>query len=202
MKNFQINSTTNKTIFKGAFSSFQACLRQAIADNVKLHHADLSRRNLTNLTLDGADLTHADFSHSNLTGANLSETQLRHANFYDADLYNTCFAFSDLRNCDFKNASFGATDIAGCDISNSTFSSLSCFTLDFALAKKMNACRFINPDGSIAAMARPPIVIRGLSPRLVVLMDRHMKIGHDIVPYARLRQNTAKTPKIAALAQA
>lgn len=202
MKNFQINSTTKKIIFAGMFASFQACVRQAIADNVSLRHADLSRRNISNLTLDGADLRQADFGHSNLTGANLSEARLAHANFSGADLYNTCFAFSDMWGCDFTDASFGATDISGADLSGSMFSSLSCFTLDFALAKKMNACRFINPDGSIAAMARPPVVIRGLSARLVVLMDRHMKLGHDIVPYTHFRRNADPDAKLTARAKA
>lgn len=184
MKQFDITSKQdNKILFTGRFRSFQECIVQAVADNVKLCGANLSYKNLTNITLDGTDLAHADFSGSNLTGANMSEANLQGANLKDTDLYNTCFALSDLRRCNFEGASFGATDIAGCDISGSSFSTLSCFTLDFMLARTMKDCVFINPDGWRAFMSRPPVVIRGATDRLVVLMDECIKVGHDMMPY-------------------
>jgi uncharacterized protein YjbI with pentapeptide repeats len=184
MKLFQIlTSHSDIILYEGKFAKFRHCVEQAVRDNVRLENADLSNRNLSNITLDDAFLSRANFSNSNLTGANLSEARLHGASFKGTDLYNTCFAWSDLRGARFEDASFGGTDITGSDISHSVFSTLSCFSLDFALTALMDGCVFTNHDGIIATMSKPPVVIRGVSHNMIIFMDHCMKIDHDVMDY-------------------
>lgn len=178
---------TGAALFTGDYESFNACLAAAAAQNLDLPHADLRHRNLSNLTLDGARLPGADFSYSNLTGANLSEAVLAGACFAHSDLYNACLACADLRACNFEAANFGATDIAHSDLSGALFSSLSCFSLDFALAKTMQDCQFRNTHGITCRMSQPPIVIRGLNPAPLVMLDDVVTLGHTILRRPRLQ---------------
>ncbi len=184
MKSYTIQSAINNAVlFEGPFPSFAACAEAALAAGVKLEGADLSHKNLGNACFDDAVLRGADFSGSNLTGANLSEADITGANFSDSDLYNTCFAYSTLKNCNFEGASFGATDITASDLSNSVFSTLSCFSLDFMLAKKMAGSRFKSAEGQIVRMGKPPIVIRGLSDQIMAFTESHWLRGMECHPY-------------------
>lgn len=163
------SAATGAMLFEGRYDSFIECLEQAVQLRVLLNGADLRNRNLSNACLDDGLFAGADFSGSNLTGANLSEATLPGACFENADLYNTCFAYADLRTCDFRNANFGATDITGVDISLAHFAALSCFSLDFIHAAAMQNCRFSADDGAEFSFSEPPVVMRGLSPRLMVM---------------------------------
>jgi len=188
------------TLYEGNFPSMAACTEQAVADHVSLQYTDLRNTNLMNAALDGADLTGALLTGANMTGANLSEAKLKNANLNGAALYNSCMCYSDLSGCNFENASFGATNITSSDISKSRFSTLSCFTLDFAFADKMEGCSFITVDRLACPMSRPPIVIHGLTPSPIIVMDRHIKIGGKITTYSNAlleqeRFNFAKSPR-------
>ena len=134
-----------------------------------------------NINLDDAVMPAADFTASNLSGANMSEGHFKGCKFSGAALYNTCFYDSDISNCDFKSASFGATDIAGATLNGAQFSTLSAFTLDFSRTRTMRGCNFINPDGQICRMSRPPIVIRGLGRDPIIMMDDKTKYGQNII---------------------
>lgn len=184
MRPYQILSTNDNTIlFEGRFHTFKHCLEQAVRDKARLNNADLRQKNLSNATLDDGLFAQADFSGSNLTGANLSEAILRGAHFNSTDLYNTCFAYSDLQGCIFSDASFGGTDIAGSNISHAVFSTLSCFSLDFVDAAAMDSCVFTNPDGLVATMSSPPLVIKGASKKTIIFMDKNVKIGNELFDY-------------------
>lgn len=182
MKHYEIKSTkTGAILFQGQYPNFNACLEDAISSRIPLPYANLQNRNLSNANFDDAILPHADFSGSNLTGTNLSESYLKGAIFAGAALYNTCMSHSNLRACDFTNASFGATDIAGTIISQSQFSTLSCFSLDFTHVRQMDACIFIGNDGRFSTMSKPPIVIKGLTNKPVILMDYDIRAGHNTI---------------------
>ena len=184
MKPFQIKNCQNSIVlYEGKFLKFRHCVEQAVRDGVLLEYADFTNRNLANVTLDDADMPRADFSGCNLTGANLSEARLRGANFSSTDLYNTCLASSDLRGANFQDASFGATDVTGADISHSIFSTLSCFSLEFGMTALMDGCVFTNPDGVIATMSNPFVVIRGASSNIIIFMDNCVKIDHEVMDY-------------------
>ena len=187
MKNHQIRSIKDGTVlFEGQFSSFKACLEQAVQDRVALNCVDLRNKNLINANLDDATMPGADFTGSNLTGANMSEAYFKGANFSGSALYNTCFYDSNLTACNFDGAFFGATDIHGTILSHSQFSTLSCFYLDFVRVRQMTGCIFINPDGRICQMSKPPIVIRGMGRDPIILLDHHVKSGHNIIDHQRL----------------
>lgn len=188
MRNYIIHTTDeNLALFKGQFTNFKDCLEQAVKNRITLERADLRNKNLTNANLDDAIMPGADLSGSNLSGANLSEAYLRGSNFSGAALYNTCMNDSNISACNFADASFGATDIHGTIISDSQFSTLSCFTLDFPRTRQMSGCIFINPDGRICTMSKPPIVIRGAGNDPIILMDRHVKSGHNIIDHKHLK---------------
>ncbi|MCC6597668.1 MAG: pentapeptide repeat-containing protein [Alphaproteobacteria bacterium] len=189
MTQYQLRSTQNNSlIFEGNFTSFRACLEHAVNLRLNLEHIDLSHKNLSNAHLDEALLRGANFTGTNLSGANLSDSQLSGACFDSAALYNTCLALSDLEGCNFENASFGATDIHGTILDHARFSTLSCFSLDFTRARQMGGCHFVNPDGRICRMSRPPIVIRGLGREPLVLMDEDIKAGHNLLDRTRLER--------------
>ena len=184
MKIYDIISRHSDTVlFSGRFRSFRHALECAVADNTDLTGADLRARNLSGVSLDDARLAQADFTGSNLTGANLSEAPLRGSSFVNTCLYNTCLAYSDLQGCSFVDASFGGTDITGSNLSYATFSTLSCFSLDFVDAAAMTGCVFTNPDGLIATMSKPPLVIKGASRSVIIFMDRTVKIDHALYDY-------------------
>ena len=187
MKSYQLRSINHDAVmFEGRFKSFKDCLEHAVLDRVALDCVNLRDKNLTNANLDDAIMPYADFRGSNLIGANMSEAYLKGSNFAGTALYNVCFNDSNMSACDFDNASFGATDIHGSIISQSQFSTLSCFSLDFNSVRQMGGCIFINPDGRICQMSRPPIVIRGMGRDPIILMDRQVKAGHNIIDHKRL----------------
>ena len=188
MKQFQIKTLSDQSvIFEGRFFSFHECLETAVRQKVNLERADLRGRNLININLDDAIMPTADFTASNLSGANMSEGFFRGCKFNGAALYNTCFVDSNISNCDFKDASFGATDIEGTILNGAQFSTLSAFTLDFARTRGMRGCNFINPDGQICRMSKPPIVIHGLGRAPIIMMDDKTKYGQNILDRRRLK---------------
>lgn len=173
------SSLVDEALYYGTFSSFRRCVEQAIADGVSLRGAALSQANLLNAELDGADLRQADLSECNLSGANASECLLAGANLTGATLHGTTLCESDLSYACMESAAFGATDIFASVLKECHFSSLSAFTLDFIDADSMSGSHFINPCGTICPMSRPPVLIQGLNQRIII-MDRHIKIGHDV----------------------
>lgn len=188
MKLQQLRSTyDDRILFEGHFKSFKACLEQAVKDRVTLDCVNLRNKNLTNANLDDAFMPNADFLNCNLTGANMSESYFKGSSFAGSTLYNTCFYDSNLTACNFTSTSFGATDIYGSILNNSQFSTLSCFSLDFIKARNMDGCIFINPDGRICQMSKPPIVIHGMGKDTVILLDQHVKTGHNVIDHKRLK---------------
>ena len=166
-------------LYSGEFQNFRVCVETAISKGASLRRADLRKTNLLNARLDGADLRETDFSGSNLAGANISEAQLDNALFFGATLINASICESSVKGGHFIDTSFGATLITGSALDDSHFSTLSAFDLDFQSAGSMKNCVFINPCHTVCPMNRPPLVIRGLIKPLII-MDRHMKIGHDV----------------------
>jgi uncharacterized protein YjbI with pentapeptide repeats len=184
MKIYKINAAdTGTTLYEGIFATFKDCLEQAVREAADLSAADLKNRNLTGACLDDGIFNGADFSGSNLAGANLSEARLHGASFRGADLYNTCMACADLQNCNFEDASFGGTDIAGSNISFARFSTLSCFTLDFAGADRLENCTFTNHEYRNISWSAPPIVIRGIGRKIYVFAEQSWMHGGCISPY-------------------
>ncbi len=176
------SAATGAMLFEGRYDSFIECLEQAVQLRVLLNGADLRNRNLSNACLDDGLFAGADFSGANLTGANLSEASLPGACFENADLYNACFAYADLRNSIFSHANFGGTDITGADISHAHFAALSCFSLDFMHTAAMKDCRFSGEDGAEFTFSDPPVVIRGLGPRLMVMAPGFWLNGTVVIP--------------------
>lgn len=188
MKHHQLRSKNDGVVlYEGRFKNYKTCLEQAIKDRVALNCVSLRNLNLSNANLDDAVMPEADFTGCNLTGTNLSEAYLKGSTFKDSALFNACCNESNMTACNFTGSSFGATDIHGSIITNSQFSTLSCFSLDFHWVREMNGCIFVNPDGRICEMSRPPVVIRGVGRAPIILLDRHVKAGHNVIDHDRLR---------------
>lgn len=188
---YQVKSTRGgQILYSGHFINFRACLEHAVTEGVSLKNADLRRTNLLNATLDGADLRGADFTAANLAGVNLSEAKLDNAVFAAANLTGAVLCESSLTGAHFIGTQFGATLIDDCVLDRAHFSALSTFTLDFSTARSMRDCLFIGSDQTVCPMTRPPVVVRGL-PRLLVLMDCHVKIGTHIQPLDRTPPESA-----------
>lgn len=186
MPHITIQTTTEETIlFEGEFKTKRACLEAAIADSINLSHANLKGLNLSNCNMDDALLDNADFTGSNLSGANLSESNLSGAKFKNTSLVDTCLSYSDLSSANFENARFGATDIVGTNLNTSIFSSLSCFSLNFALAGTMEKSSYRHFDNQSYPMTKPPQIIWGLIQTPIALLDRHILLGNRIFSTAR-----------------
>jgi len=179
MNNYKLTSIkTGETLFAGFFKNFKSCLEEAVSRKITLHHINLKNKNLTNANLDDAILSCANFQGANLSGANISECYCKGANFKDTSLYNTCFAYSNLSQSDFTGAQFGATDMSGAIIDRAKFSTLSAFSIDFANTKQMHECTFTAQDGNISTLSNPPIVITGLRPSPIIMLDNDIYNGH------------------------
>lgn len=188
MRLYQLRSTQNgKILYQGEFKSFQSMLEQTARDKTPVPYADMKHRNLSNADLDGLIAPHGDFSGSNLTGANISESYLNNSNFSGCALYNACLCESSIANSNFDGAFFGGTDIYDSLISHSQFSTLSAFSLDFQSVKEMKDCVFINANGRISKMSKPPIVIMGMRRSPTVFLDDTVKLGHNIIDRKRLQ---------------
>ncbi|MFK7839088.1 MAG: pentapeptide repeat-containing protein [Bdellovibrionales bacterium] len=180
MKNYKlISKIDEKTIFSGFYKGFITCLEDAVLRKIPLHNINLNGKNLTNANLDDGLFANADFSNTNLTGVNLSESYCKGANFSNASLFNTCLAYSNLINCNFKGASFGATDMSAALLDQSEFSTLSAFSIDFTKTKQMRNCIFIDYDGCISTLSKPPIVITGIQSKPIILMDDQIYFGQS-----------------------
>lgn len=187
MKTYKLYSTQDKTIlYSGVFENIHVCLERAVAENVDLSHIDLRGFNLSTLNLDNAQMPFADFSNCNLSGTNLSEAKLNSARLTHAALYNTCFAYSEMQACDFSGAHFGGTDMTGCNISFASFTTLSCFNLDFTHMRTMKDCVFINSHGQRTTMSRPPVVVKGMSKKPIIMMKDRVFHGHASYDYDQL----------------
>jgi hypothetical protein len=168
-------------LFSGHYRSLAECVTDAVARRISLRGADFSNANLTNAEMDGGDYAGAIFNGANLTGANVSEADLRHTDFRNAVLHGAILCDSDLSEANFDGALFGATEIAGATLQQCVFTTLSAFTLPFEEADMIKDCRFINPCETVCPFSRQPLVMQGLSAPVVV-MDRHIKIGHQVFP--------------------
>ena len=187
MNTFNIMShKTKRILFSGQYRNFKSCLEDAVHRRVALEHGDFTNKDLSNVNLDEAIAPFAKFSHSNLSGANMSEALLNGSDFSSSALYNTCFHSSNLKGCNFKDAHFGGTDIHGASLGHSEFSTLSCFTLDFIRCREMKGAVFINPDGQVCSMSRPPVIIKGWRNLPVILMDDVIKSGHSVIDAKRV----------------
>ncbi|MGH1403054.1 MAG: pentapeptide repeat-containing protein [Alphaproteobacteria bacterium] len=183
MRHYILKTHTNqKTLFSGYYTSFIACLEEAVRQNIDLSHIDLRNTNLSNANLDGAQMPGAYLGGCNLSGINLSESDLHGSIFYNCALYNSCLSYSNLHNSDFRSADFGATLIEGCDITQCIFSSMSCFDLDFHLTENMDGCAFIESNGTVHSMSKQPIIIKGALNTPVIIMDQVIKIGLKVFP--------------------
>jgi len=179
---YMIKSASAETIlFSGHYKSFSDCITDAVAQGISLRKADFRNTNLSNAELDGGDFAGALFTGANLTAANLSECDLRRADFTNTILHSTILCDSDVSHANFEGALFGATEIAGATLLHCIFTTLSAFTLPFDEADMIRDCDFINGCGTVCPFSRQPLVIRGLSAPVVV-MDRHIKIGHQVFP--------------------
>lgn len=187
-----ISYKDQQTLYADRFSSFRACVEQAIADGVSLRHADLSHRNLAHAQLDGGDFHGTRFTNSNLSGANASECILTKAQFTGAILHGTVFCESDLSLAHFDGALFGGTDLFNCRAAQCVFTTLSAFSLNFFEAISMHDSQFLNPCGTSCPMSHPPLVIQGLQ-QTVIFMDRHIKIGHAVFESGQAGQHGFST---------
>lgn len=168
-------------LFSGQYRSLAECVTDAVARRVSLRGADFRNANLINAEMDGGDYAGAVFAGANLTSANISEADLRGADFENAILHGAILCDSDMSQANFDGALFGATEIAGATLQQCIFTTLSAFTLPFDEADMVKDCRFINPCDTVCMFSRQPLVVRGLSAQVMVL-DHHIKIGHDVFP--------------------
>ncbi len=178
MKYYKLEKHTNRaTLFEGYYSSFKACLEDAVAKKTDLSEIDLKYRKLNNFNLDTAYMPGADFSHANLTGTNLSESTLSASVFYSTYMHSTCLCESKLNRCDFRGAEFGATLIDGADLCDSTFTTLSSFDLNFTQCKSIVGSKFVDVEGKHYNMSQVPVVIKGVFDTPIVFLDQVIKIG-------------------------
>lgn len=179
MNNYKIKQTKNgATLYEGVFSSFQACLEQAVIENTNLKGADLRRKNLSAYNLDSAQLSEADFSFSNLNMANLSEGDFAGANFFGASMIGACLAESNFTNANFLSVNFGGNILTRANFDHCLFSTLSSFQLPFADTISMQGCCFYFEDELLFSNSKPPVVVTGLTLDPIIISESSIHLGH------------------------
>lgn len=180
------HKTTGTILFEGRFASDALCAEEAVQRHTDLSCADLRFWNLQGANLDNAQLRGADLGHCNLANANLSECNLENTDLAGATLVGACLAETALSGADMTGAQFGATDIAGAVFDHCRFNTLSALHLPFHDAQSLYKCVFEFADGGRVTFSAPPIVIAGLSPTPIYIIEHNIFIGHRrIFPHNR-----------------
>lgn len=173
MHTIRLQSRSYEILHSGIYPSVKDAVESALREGVCLDRLRLHNADLRDINLDGIHLRDIDFSGCNLTGANLSESTLQHCNFSDCQMFNACLCYSNLEQCVFHNTEFGGTDISETILKACLFSGPSTFGLHFITSSSMSDSSYMDEDGQILPMTKPPVVILGLlSP--IRFLDLHV----------------------------
>lgn len=175
---YELQTKHKEVVYDGYFKDVSSCVEQALSDDICLHDLKLNGLNLTQANLDGADFTGCDFSGANLAGANLSEARLNNCLFSNARMTDACLCESEIKNTIFHNTLFSTTDLSHAHIERCLFSCFSTFSLNFDEALHFRDCVF-NLQDTNYMMRQPPVVIKGL-PRRLVVIGKYIIIGTTI----------------------
>ena len=133
------NSET--VIFETDAENIGAAVEAAIAAQINLSRADLSRADLSGAYLSGADLSRAYLSRANLSRADLSGAYLS-----GADLSGAYLSRADLSGAYLSGADLSGADLSGANLSRANLSDANLSRAD--LIKLLNQ-RTILPEGDL-----------------------------------------------------
>jgi len=144
-------------------------LEQAVERGVDLSHANLRRARLNGANLDGmvavgACFWGADLAYTDLSGCNLKDADLR-----NTDLKDSCLAESNLAGSNLQGAYFSGTILRQCNMEDVVLSCPSFFTCDLNEVKNFSGALYRHKGELDITFEQTPIVINGLSRRLVAL---------------------------------
>ncbi|MAS87746.1 MAG: hypothetical protein CMH30_07215 [Micavibrio sp.] len=161
------HQTTNKPLFSGNFHSFKEAVEQAIKDYVPLDFADFSNQCLGMANLDGGSFRFAKFHNTQMHSANLSECNFEGAQFNHCILDNSFLCESTLNNAVFINNGMSGCDVAASNLKSTIFSGYSSLSLNFRDSDAIEDCIYYDQNKNTCLFSQAPIVIYGLSKRLV-----------------------------------
>lgn len=190
LKHYTLQTRQQEIRYQGYFESFAACLESALQNNVDCTFLNLRDSNLSQANLDGGNFTSCDFTSANLNGTNMSECILSNASFSNASFADVCLCESKIEDCLFFETSFSGTDIASSSLKNCLFSCPSFFGINIHEAQEISGCRYYH-DGEYCPINSQPIILSGLSKRLIIL-DSHLMLGNKIFA----RQSGINTPEL------
>ena len=122
------------------------------------------RRAAEYCVMQNMDLSGADFRGGRLRGAALDGMRGKDACFWSADLTN-----SDLGLADLRGAYFSSTILEGAVLDGAKISCPSFWSCDLQNIKSMHGLIYSHRGEVDISLNRPPLVVRGLPQRLVLL---------------------------------
>lgn len=142
---------------------------QCVAQKLDLSGADFRGEKLVKASLDGARAKGACFWGADLTGSDLGIADLRGADMRRASLKECCLAESDLSGADLRGAYFSNTLLDGAILDGARISCPSVWSCDLQTVSSMCGLVYSHKGEVDIVLNRPPLVLRGLPQRLVLL---------------------------------
>ncbi len=177
----KLTSLKGKTLYEGRFTTVRRAVEAAVRDGVDLSGVNLRRAMLRHAVLDravmngaclwGAILDHAQMGGGDFTGADMRMAQMKEA----------CLAESHWRQADMRGAYMTGAIVRAGDFRGAQFSCPSVFSVAWEEAEDLRGAIYWHRGETKCALSRSPIVVGGLS-RRVVVMDSHVLVGADLHP--------------------
>ncbi len=164
-----IRNTHGKVIAHSDQKTLRRALEYSVSQGMDLSSADFRGTKLARASLDGMRAQGACFWGADLEGCDLGLADLRMADMRRASLKDCCLAESDLTGADLRGAFFSNTLFEGSILDGVKISCPSIWSCDLQNVSSMRGLVYSHKGEVDITLGRPPIVIRGLSQRLVLL---------------------------------
>lgn len=160
--------------------TFKTALEEAVENGVDLSHGDFRGQKLYGAKLDGimapgASLWGTDCRFIDMSGADLRNADMRNIDFKDA-----CLAGSNFMDANFSGSYFMGTILQKTNLEGSIFTCPSLFGCDLAAASNLHRAIYCHRGEVNIALKTAPLVINGLSQRMVIF-DDIILWGHELV---------------------
>lgn len=164
-----IRNVEGQEIYKDGQITIRRTLEAAVSKGVLLRSANLRRANIRFSLLDGLRAEGACFWNAKMNGADIADAYLPAADFRGACLEDVCLAGADLSGADFTGAFFKNTLLEGAKVHGALFGGGSIFDNDLSGVRGIDQAFYVCEDGYKIEFLRGPVIIHGLSKRLVLI---------------------------------
>lgn len=174
-----IRNLDGEELYEDSQITIRRTVEAAISKGIPLPKANFRRANLRYALLDGLRAEGACFWGAKLGGADMADAFLPDADFRSACLEDVCLAGADVSGADFNGAFFKQTLLEETKTAGASFSGGSLFDCDLSGVAGLDRAFYVCEDGYKIEFLQPPVIINGLSKRLV-LIGGHILWGRKL----------------------